>query len=219
MKRLPLALSVLALATALRSQTVPQAPITSTTPKAGERPPVAVPALSAPTPVSRTISSTTPPVRALSAETSAKISASGPKFTPPKPADGKAEERPDLRELDKPRNGIIRLPQVMVQEQKLPQMKERELLTPQGKLDLAYKRHPGLRFGSLPFFSNNGIALVMLAEEERLERLAEMTELAGLYRYSDPKTGAAVQVLTNQTSLRPKEWIDSGGSHAEARAR
>jgi hypothetical protein len=141
--------------------------------------------------------------RATSPDMAAKISAAIPKFSPPKAADApKSTEQPDLRETDKPRNGIIRLPEYLVQERKAPAFKERELLSPAAKLTLAYKRYPGLHFGSLPFLSNNGIARLMLEEDFRLERKAEMEELAGLYQYSDPKTAAMVKSETDQVFMR-----------------
>ena len=111
----------------------------------------------------------------------------------------------------------------MVQEQKAPSMKERELLTPEGKLELAYQRNPGLRIGSLPFFSNNGVALAMLEEERRLERISEATDMAGLYRYSDPRTGAAVKALVIPLFMRSSEWVEGGigasGGHAISKLR
>ncbi|MEO6569089.1 MAG: hypothetical protein ABIO94_10045 [Opitutaceae bacterium] len=217
MRRLSLALLAFASAAEMQPQIMPQPPINAPTLKAAAPTPLPPPFL-VPEPASPTTTATTPAARALSAEMSAKISANGPKFAPPKPIDAKSEELPDRREIDKPRNGIIRLPQVMVQEQKVPVMKERELLTPEGKLDLAYKRNPGLRIGSLPFFSNNAIALAMLEEELRLERIAEATDMAGLYRYSDPGTGAAVNALAIPLFMRSSEWVEgaggAGGGHA-----
>ena len=67
-----------------------------------------------------------------------------------------------------------------MQDEKPPVFKERHLLTPKGRLALGFKRYPGLRFGSLPFFSNDGWALAMLEEDHRLERQAEMADLVTL---------------------------------------
>ena len=134
---------------------------------------IAPPAANAPAPSDRP--------RTVSSELAAKLSLNAPKFVPPKTsAAGQPPEAPDLRETDKPANGIVRLPNYVVREPKVPVFKERELLTPKGKLDLAYKRRPGLRFGSLPFFSNDGIARSMLEDDFTRERLAEMAELYGL---------------------------------------
>lgn len=132
--------------------------------------------------------------RAMSPETAAHLAERLPKFTPPPsappskpPTDSSspifvdsskaAASSPDLREIDKPRNTIIRLPNYVVQEEKPSAFKERNLLTPKGKLALAYKRYPGLKFGSLPFLSNDGVALGMLEDDFDRERAAEMRDL------------------------------------------
>ena len=152
----------------------------------------------------QTSAPTPPPPRATSPDTVSKITATLPKFSPPPPTDAKpAAPAPDLRETDRPRNIILRLPNYVVREDKVPLFKERELLTPSGRLDLAYKRHPGLHLGSLPFLSNNGIALAMLAEEERIERQKEMMDLAGLAAIGDPAAGAAAKEEAYRLAYRP----------------
>jgi hypothetical protein len=82
------------------------------------------------------------------------------------------------RETDVPRNGIIRLPQYDVREDKVPKFRERELLTQKGRADVALRRHPGLRFGPLSFL-NVRRGLEMLAEEDAIDRRREMAELIG----------------------------------------
>jgi hypothetical protein len=57
---------------------------------------------------------------------------------------------------------------------------EREMLTPSARLELALKKYPGLRIGSFWIFRNDGVALAMLADEERLERKKEMQDLVSL---------------------------------------
>ena len=151
--------------------------------------------------------------RAVSPEVAAKLAATAPKFVPPKSdADQPA---PDRRELDKPRNGIVRLPSYIVQEPKMRDLKERELLTPKGRLDLALKRYPGLRFNPLFFLgSNNGIALAMLEEEERLERMKEMADLMDLFRYSETPVSDDVKRNAQQTFIRSDGWVETGGQRS-----
>src|SRR5262249_41277505 len=67
-----------------------------------------------------------PRPRLMSAEVAAELAAKVPKFEPA-PSMKPAEPSPDLRETDKPKNTIIRLPQYLVQERKLPPLKEREM--------------------------------------------------------------------------------------------
>lgn len=93
----------------------------------------------------------------------------------------------DWREIDKPRNTIVRLPEYIVQEQIPPVMKERTIETPKARLDRALKRNPGLRFGSFWIFRNDGIALTMQEEEERLERMKETHDLLTLLPVSEQK--------------------------------
>src|SRR5581483_274784 len=88
-------------------------------------------------------------------------------------------------EADKPRNGIVRLPAYLVQEMRIPDFPARRMLTPLGRIDLAFHRHPGLNLGPLAFL-NAGIGLAMLEEEERLERMAEARDLLSLL--PDPKS-------------------------------
>lgn len=130
---------------------------------------------------------TTPPApkrdRAVSDSLAASLAASMPKYNPP-PKPRPEDEDVDLRDVDKPRNGIIRLPKYIVRERKLPELSNREMLTPDGRLDLAFKRHPGLLFGNF-FNLNAGIGLAMLAEEQQIERNSEMADLAELARLAD----------------------------------
>lgn len=155
--------------------------------------------------------------RALSPAIAARLAEKMPKFTPANPAeippppspvlaDAKSAPPatpPDLRDLDRPRNTIIRLPNYVVQDEKPPAFKERHLLTPRGHLELAFKRYPGLRFGSLPLLSNNGWALAMLEEDHRLERKAEMEDLVTLV--TAPADRAKAKQEVQKTFLR-SDW-------------
>jgi hypothetical protein len=135
--------------------------------------------------------------RATSAATTAKLNAALPKFSPPAKTDGTTATSTPLREADSPRNGIIRLPQYDVREQKPPKFRERELLTRKGRVDVALRRHPGLRFGPFSFL-NARRGLEMLEEEDALDRRREMQELTGFSAAvertfaEDPATGARV---------------------------
>jgi hypothetical protein len=170
---------------------------------ASVRPPILVmPTPSTPTPAPAMSAS-----HAVSPDTAAKLAVVAPKFdsVPPKPETTDAPAKPtepiDLREIDKPRNTIIRLPNYLVQEEKPSVIKEREVLTPKARLENAYKKHPGLHVGSLPFLSNDGIALFMQQEDERLERKSEFEDLVSLLRFGDP-AHAAVKSEVEQAFMR-----------------
>jgi hypothetical protein len=163
----------------------------------------------------------------ISTDTSAKLTAAAPKFV----ATTTTTEEPlvaapgtDLREIDKPRNQILRLPAQMlppyiVEENRLPKLKERDVLTFKGRRELAFKRRPGLRFLSLPIplLNNVGIALFMLEEDFAAERRREEADLWGLYNISDgPGSGVRVK---DKLPDRPREWIDFGGPFQVSRQR
>lgn len=139
--------------------------------------------------------------RAISPAVAAQLAVVGPKFIA-REQTKPAEAAPDLREIDKPRNTIIRLPHYVVREEKPPIFKERELLTPKGRLEFALKKYPGLRFGSFWIFRNDGLALAMLAEDERLERKREFENLAELMRISESDSAAVVKREVERVFLR-----------------
>ena len=144
--------------------------------------------------------------RAVSPAAAAQLASVTPKYesiVPVKPA----EPLPDLRETDKPKNTIIRLPPYLVPESKPPPvLKERELLTPKARLELALKKYPGLRLGSFWIFNNDGIALAMLAEQERLDKKHEFEELADLMRFSDPAMADKAKREVDRAFLRPADF-------------
>lgn len=151
-----------------------------------------------------------PRPRAVSAETAAKLSLNAPKFVPPVASEVSTPPLPDLREADRPKNGILRLPDYIVREPKSPVFKNYELLTPAGRLDLAYKRRPGLHF-TLPFLPNHGLALFMLQEDFRLERMAEMNDALELLRFGSSDSKKVAKALGNETFIRRTDWVTSGG--------
>jgi len=88
----------------------------------------------------------------------------------------------DLREVDKPRNTIFRLPDFVATDQKVRRtrpIREIDLMTPRAKIEAMHQKHPGLRV-SLPFLSNDGIALAMYEEEQQLARKRQTYDLVSL---------------------------------------
>lgn len=153
--------------------------------------------------------------RLMSDEISARLASVAPKFQPPTPTPAPPAAQPTPPEPeDRPKNTIIRLPRYIVEGERPPTFKQRELLTPKAKLELAYKRHPGLRFGSLPFLSNDGIAREMIAEEEALERRRELAELTSLLAPTgDHEKDKQVREQVQETMSQTKSWIDTGGPY------
>jgi hypothetical protein len=98
------------------------------------------------------------------------ISAVMPSYQPERPAGGSPADA-DLRTIDKPRNQIPRLPAAMMQKyvvraSRVPVFRTRDLLSKEGLIDLAFKEHPGLRFGN--FFNLNAAAAYDRAIREQL---------------------------------------------------
>jgi hypothetical protein len=115
----------------------------------------------------------------MSSEMAARLSAGLPAFAPPKPGsvpaidDGSDDD-------DKPKNGIIRLPNYVVSERLPPVFTKKEILTKAARVAEVYKEHPGLDlWGLMPFSSLNApIAEQIADEEERLQNISDMRDSA-----------------------------------------
>lgn len=147
--------------------------------------------------------------RSVSAGVASALAASMPKYNPP-PKPNPDDENVDLREIDKPRNGIIRLPKYTVQEKKPPVFRERDIYTRGGLEYLARDRylsgtHRLLNRATLPiFFSTNpeSLAMAMYAEDERLDNMADLKESARDISRVDPADGAYIKRVTDETYMR-----------------
>jgi hypothetical protein len=154
--------------------------------------------------------------RTVSPELAASLAATMPKYDPPKPAEKKPDDDADLRDLDKPKNQIIRLPKYVVQEAKPPVFRERDVNTSKGLADLAIRRYlsdadRALNSFRLPLFgaSNESRALAMYAEDERLKNMADLNDTARTVGKTDPKEAAYIRSVTKDTYMR---WSDFGYS-------
>lgn len=99
---------------------------------------------------------------------------------------------------------VLQLEPYVVEEEKFPEFKQRHMLTPEGKLELAYKRHPGLKLGRLPLL-NDAIAREMLEQEFAKERRAELEELSGLLRLGAENPPAETKRIIDRARLRVNE--------------
>lgn len=174
--------------------------------------------------------------RAVSEGVSASISASMPKFNPEaakaaaKAAEPKPEsELPDLRETDKPRNTIIRLPEHIVREKAPPVLRERDVYTSSGKAELARQRYlsdvdVALNRYRIPLFSPISMgggtsgnattdrALLMYAEDERLQNMADLDAAAALVSATDKSAGLYIKREAQKTYLRRDDFGTSSPS-------
>jgi hypothetical protein len=96
------------------------------------------------------------------------------------PAEGRTPVLTETAATARPRGEIVEMAPYIVAEPKAKAPKEYQMLTPKGRVELALKRRPGLKF--LNFWGlNNGIAVAMLQEDLALERRREAAELMSLY--------------------------------------
>ncbi len=163
-------------------------------------------------------------VRTISPELAAQLAASRPKFTPiaPPPPPKPEEELPDLREIDKPKNTIVRLPKFVVQEPRPPVFRERDIHTKEGLANLAMRRYltetdRALNRFRLPLFSpfstnggsgsNEDRAMAMYYEDERLKNMADVADNTNMVMRSNAAEGTKMKSAAQQTFMR---WSDIG---------
>jgi hypothetical protein len=132
------------------------------------------------------------------------------KFSPPTPTPTPVAEPQDLRDIDKPRNEIKRLPSYIVRESRPPIFRERDLNTTAGQIDLSFKSHPGLLFGNL-FGLNSGLAYDMYLDDQRQQNIDELTDIAHAVSRGDPKSGAYILEQTQGAYMRTDDAVNYFG--------
>jgi len=158
--------------------------------------------------------------RAISSEVAAALAAVSPKYTPPapKPPPTPEEEQPDMRDVDKPKNTIVRLPKYIVREPKPVIFTERAISTPKGLTDIAMKRYITetdrvLNRFRIPILTmtNEERALAMYAEDERLKNMTDLKETATAASMSDAAAGTYIRKEAQKTFLRSSDFGWNGG--------
>jgi hypothetical protein len=182
----------------------------------------------APTPTATTTPAKPRVQRAISPEVAAQLAASRPKFTPvaPPPPPKPEEELPDMREIDKPKNTIVRLPKYVVQEQRPPVFTEREMNTQKGLAAIAMRRYfsetdRAMNRFRLPLFSpmrsdglnsNEVRALAMYDDDERLKNMSDAADRTNMVMKSDASAGKKMQDVSRQTFMRWQDFGWQGGN-------
>ncbi len=159
------------------------------------------------------------PARAVSPATAAHLAITAPKYIAPASATAKAAaSAPDLRETDRPRNTIIRLPNYVVRQSKEVIYKEDQFITPEGKLRRTYARHRGLHAGSFWLFKNDPAAHQIQGDDERVERRAELSDLLGLLQVgADPAVERSLRTQVQSTFMNSADWLSLDGSFQHSR--
>jgi hypothetical protein len=146
---------------------------------------------------------------------SADIETSLPKFRQEadRPPDS---ELPDLRNFDKPRNQIPRLPanlmsKYVVRGDKVPVFRTRDLYTKAGLVDRSFKDHPGLRIGNL-FGLNRNVAYEAFLEDERKGKMRDLDDTALAFAVGgDPDEAKMILEETGDSFIRDVD--ESGPVH------
>ena len=149
------------------------APATSSTP--------ATPDAAAPTPPKRP--------RAVSSEVAAILATGMPKYNPPTPPVEKKEAESDATDTDKPKNGIVRLPSVVVQARRTPVFRESDLYNEKGLSKLGMQKYSGLDIPLIGFL-NRPIALEMYREDQRLTDIDELRKEASDVKQAGDAAGS-----------------------------
>ena len=153
--------------------------------------------------------------RAISGDVAASLAAAMPKYNPPKPAPPPTpvEQQPDLRDVDKPKNTIIRLPDYVVREAKPPVFRERDINTQQGLANIALRRYGteasrALNRFTIPIFgqTQEARALAMYAEDERLKNITELNDAADMVSARDKAQGAYIKRDIQNTTMRASDY-------------
>ena len=153
-----------------------------------------------------------PTRRAISPEMAEKISALATRAAPPASSNAATVTTPGIPSPDGTGSSdVVQLAPFVVKEDKLPDIKERQLLTPKGKLELAKKLNPGLNLGPLSSM-NNGVALEMAEEVFAQERRKELAELKSVLNAGETKPPPELRRKIDEAMTRKNEWSHEIGT-------
>ena len=153
-----------------------------------------------------------------SSEVAAALASQRPRFVPNQPAQPETVRPADVRESDKPRNSIPRLPIEMLQrfvvrESRMEAFRERDLHTTSGLIDLSFKNHPGLHVGNV-LSLNSGLAYEMYLEDERLQQMGDLEDIAhAMTLGGDPAEAKAILEAERDAYLRADDFGGPVGIH------
>jgi hypothetical protein len=146
--------------------------------------------------------------RSVSPSVAAALTEGLPKYSPPTPTPQTAAEPQDLRDIDKPKNEIPRLPKYVVHERRPPVFRDRDLFTDSGLLDLSFKSHPGLNVGNV-LGLNEGPARQMIYDDMRQKNIEDLNETA--YSFAQGGDPAEAQSILSATQDAFMRTDDLGG--------
>ena len=149
--------------------------------------------------------------RSVSAGVAAALASGMPKYSPPKPTPTPAETATDLRDVDKPKNEIKRLPKYVVQESRPPVFRDRDLFTAAGIADLSFKSHPGLEFGNILGLKTS-VATQMNQDDERQRNMSDLYDTAhAMSLGGDAAEGRYILEQSQETYMRDLDGFGPTG--------
>jgi hypothetical protein len=156
--------------------------------------------------------------RTVSDKVAAALSDGVEKWTPPAPTPTPVPNPVDLRDVDKPKNEIKRLPKYVVTESRPPIFRARDLFTKDGQTLIALQAHPGLLFGN--FLGLNGPAAYQMAlDDQRLEDMSDLADTArAMARGGDKAEGSYILEESQDTFMRPDDGFGMVGLGTNAGA-
>lgn len=144
-----------------------------------------------------------PPVR--SPHIREAIRAGLPKYQPQAAGDDVTMRASSEQAVEK--DGTLNLPKVTVEAKSRPRIREYDMLTPKGRMELALKRYPGVRIGNL-FGLNSGIALALLKEEVEAEKRRELrATVENIIRVDDVGGRELRRLMQNAIAHPNTDWL------------
>jgi len=150
--------------------------------------------------------------RTVSPGVAADLALGMPKYNPPKPTPAPSAQSVDLRDIDKPKNEIKRLPTYVVREKRPPVFKDKDLFTAEGLANLSFKSHPGLLFGNF-LGLNSATAYQMYLDDQRQEEMTDLSDTAhAMALGGDLTEGKYILQQSQDTYMRRSDDFGPTGS-------
>jgi hypothetical protein len=162
--------------------------------------------------------------RAISNDLALALADTMPKYNPPPPETDKPEDDGVDEDLMlKPKNGIVRLPRVVVEGTRPPIFTERQIHTEKGLNELATKRYfadasQALNKFNVPFLSMSqaDLAMMMWEEDERLRALDDLNDRSDRAAlFGDEKGSKEIREMTRDALSRSDFLPDASALHRE----
>jgi hypothetical protein len=141
----------------------------------------------------------------ISSEVRASLRDAAPQFEAPKPP----MPPPAAAEESGPNNEIVRLPAVTVQEERPPVFKTEELYSRRDQAAMALRKFAGLNVTPFAWLNrlNAPIAVAMMQEEIRLQKMQDVSDTAAAFRNAgDKDTSDYIMKSSNATFLRAPDF-------------